>query len=116
MVGLIGEREGLGPKVLVTCLLEPPCFSEVLSDFGFRDFFIPGLRFGRLFPGIFFPSSFMMSFSERTIVLLIPVIARYTDPIISFTLGQLFAPLTARELVRSAGTQSRSAGLKLSRS
>ena len=51
----MGEREGLGPKVLVTCLppflgISPILFSSVAE--GLRVFLTPGFRFGRLFPGM----------------------------------------------------------------
>ena len=54
--GLIGEREGLGPNVLVKCLLKVVSFWESPLPEGVRDLFLPGFRFGRLFPGIgYFP-------------------------------------------------------------
>ena len=53
--GLMGEREGFGPKVLVTCLppllgISPILFSLVAE--GLWVFLTPGFRFGRLFPGM----------------------------------------------------------------
>ena len=51
----MGEREGFGPKDLVTCLppllgISPILFSLVAE--GLRVFLTPGFRFGRLFPGM----------------------------------------------------------------
>ena len=51
----MGEREGFGPKDLVTCLppllgISPTLFSLVAE--GLRVFLTPGFRFGRLFPGM----------------------------------------------------------------
>ena len=51
----MGEREGFGPKDLVTCLppllgIFPILFSLVAA--GLWVFLTPGFRFGRLFPGM----------------------------------------------------------------
>ena len=51
----MGEREGFGPKVLVTCLppllgITPILLSLVAE--GLCAFLTPGFRFGRLFPGM----------------------------------------------------------------
>ena len=75
----------------------------------------PAYGLGACFLAFVFPSWFMGYCFDWLVASLIVVVARYTEPSISSTFGQLFAPLTARELVRSSGTQSRSAGLKLSR-
>ena len=53
--GLMGEREGFGPKDLVTCLPPLLAISPMLISLvaeGLRVFLTPGFRFGRLFPGM----------------------------------------------------------------
>jgi len=51
----MGEREGFGPKDLVTCLPPLPGISPILFSFeveGLWVFLTPGFRLGRLFPGM----------------------------------------------------------------
>ena len=51
----MGEREGFGPKDLVTCLPPllgiSPIFLSLVAE-GLWVFLTPGFRFGRLFPGM----------------------------------------------------------------